>query len=96
MCPVCIATVTIYLAGTASTGGLSALVARNFRRRSDAKTATLHAGPRKITGDKEGFGKASNEPVFHQDRFYPRALLPTDSQVERLIDRMTEKYERQI
>jgi hypothetical protein len=40
------------------------LVARNFRRRSDAKTTTLHAGPRKITGDKEGFGKASNEPVF--------------------------------
>jgi hypothetical protein len=44
MCPVCVATVTIYLAGTASTGGLSALVARNLRRRNDVKTTTLHAG----------------------------------------------------
>jgi hypothetical protein len=42
MCPVCVATVTIYLAGTASTGGLSALVARNLRRRNNAKTTTLH------------------------------------------------------
>ncbi|MEA3144651.1 MAG: hypothetical protein QOE88_1331 [Verrucomicrobiota bacterium] len=53
MCPVCVATVTIYLAGTASTGGLSALVARNLLRRNNAKTTTLHAGPRKITDDKE-------------------------------------------
>ena len=64
MCPVCVATVTIYLAGTASTGGLSALVARNLRRKNDAKTTTLHAGPRKITDHKEQLGKASNEPVF--------------------------------
>ena len=64
MCPICVATMTIYLAGTASTGGLSALVARNLRRRNDAKTTTLHAGPRKITDDKEQLGKASNEPVF--------------------------------
>jgi hypothetical protein len=53
MCPVCVATVTIYLAGTASTGGLSALVARNLRRRNDVKTTTLHARPRKITENKE-------------------------------------------
>jgi hypothetical protein len=53
MCPVCVATVTIYLAGTASTGGLSALVARNLRRRNHAKATILHAGPRKITGAKE-------------------------------------------
>ena len=73
MCPVCVATVTIYLAGTASTGGLSALVVRNLRRRNDTKTAALYAGPRKITDNQEQLGKASNEPVF------TRSVLPRRS-----------------
>jgi hypothetical protein len=38
MCPVCIATtMTLLAAGSASTGGLTALVARKFRHKTDAK-----------------------------------------------------------
>jgi len=40
MCPVCIATMTVVVAGSASTGGLTALVAKKFRRKSDAKLVT--------------------------------------------------------
>jgi hypothetical protein len=40
MCPVCIATMTLVVAGSASTGGLTAFVAKKFRRKSDAKLAT--------------------------------------------------------
>ncbi len=40
MCPVCIATMTMVVAGSASTGGLTALVARKFRRKGDAKLIT--------------------------------------------------------
>jgi hypothetical protein len=35
MCPACIATMTLLVAGSASTGGLSALVAKKFRRKSE-------------------------------------------------------------
>lgn len=40
MCPVCIATMTMVVAGSASTGGLTALVAKKFRRKGDAKLIT--------------------------------------------------------
>jgi hypothetical protein len=40
MCPVCIATMTMVVAGSASTGGLTALVAKKFRRKVDAKLIT--------------------------------------------------------
>ena len=35
MCPACIATMTLLVAGSASTGGLSALVAKKFRPKSE-------------------------------------------------------------
>jgi hypothetical protein len=37
MCPACIATMTFLVAGSASTGGLTALAAKKFRRKSAAK-----------------------------------------------------------
>jgi hypothetical protein len=39
MCPACIATMTFLIAGSASTGGLTAVMAKKFCRKSDAKTA---------------------------------------------------------
>jgi hypothetical protein len=38
MCPACIATVTLLVAGSASSGGLTTLVAKKFRRKNDPKT----------------------------------------------------------
>jgi hypothetical protein len=40
MCPVCIATMTMVVAGSASTGGLTALVAKKFRRKGGTKLIT--------------------------------------------------------
>ena len=40
MCPVCIATMTLFVASSASTGGLTALAAKKFRPKNNAKTIT--------------------------------------------------------
>jgi hypothetical protein len=53
MCPVCIATMTMVVAGSASTGGLTALVAKKFRRRGDAKLITRNPEPSRTHGDKD-------------------------------------------
>jgi hypothetical protein len=52
MCPVCIATMTMVVAGSASTGGLTALVAKKFRRKSDAKPVTNNLEQTRIHHDK--------------------------------------------
>ena len=41
MCPACIATMTLLVAGSASTGGLSALVAKKFRRKSEQSRSSV-------------------------------------------------------
>jgi hypothetical protein len=51
MCPACIATVTLLVAGSASTGGLTTLVAKKFRRKNDPKTIVRNPEPRKIHPD---------------------------------------------
>ena len=40
MCPACIATMTLFVASSASTGGLTALVAKRFRPKGGGKTTT--------------------------------------------------------
>ena len=37
MCPACIATMTLFVASSASTGGLTALVAKRFRPKSGGR-----------------------------------------------------------
>ncbi len=37
MCPVCIATMTLIIAGTTSTGGLTTLVVQKLRAKNSAK-----------------------------------------------------------
>jgi hypothetical protein len=53
MCPVCIATVTLFVAGSASTGGLTALAAKKFRPKSDAKIITNNPEQTRIHHDKD-------------------------------------------
>ena len=38
MCPVCIATMALFVAGTTSTGGLTTLVVKKLRAKNSAKT----------------------------------------------------------
>jgi hypothetical protein len=46
MCPACIATMTLLVAGSTSTGGLSALVAKKFRRKSERRRSSVILGER--------------------------------------------------
>ena len=40
MCPACLATISIIVAGAISTGGVTALAAKTFYRRRDTKEAS--------------------------------------------------------
>jgi hypothetical protein len=53
MCPVCIATMTLVVAGSASTGGLTALVTKKFRRKGDAKLITNNPEQTRTHHDKD-------------------------------------------
>ena len=52
MCPACIATMTFLVAGSASTGGLTALATRKFRRKAGAKTITGNSQKTRAHYDK--------------------------------------------
>jgi hypothetical protein len=52
MCPACIATMTFLVAGSASTGGLTALATRKFRRKAGAKTITGNSQETRAHHDK--------------------------------------------
>jgi hypothetical protein len=47
MCPACITTVALVAAGTSSTGGLAAIVARIFRRKRNVTKPILQPGASK-------------------------------------------------
>jgi hypothetical protein len=53
MCPACIATMTFLVAGSASTGGLTALATRKFRRKAGAKTITGNSQKTRAHHDKD-------------------------------------------
>ena len=53
MCPACIATMTLLVAGSASTGGLSALVAKKFRRKSERSRSPVILTERGSNYDKD-------------------------------------------
>jgi hypothetical protein len=45
MCPACLMSVALIAAGTSSTGGLTTLVMRTLRGRSDAENAAMRSQP---------------------------------------------------
>lgn len=52
MCPACLSTVAVIVAGAGSTGGLAALVVRKVRRKSAAETHT-HDTPALLPANEE-------------------------------------------
>jgi len=51
MCPACLATISMIVAGAVSTGGVTALAAKAFRRTRDSKVASK--GGDKTSGPQE-------------------------------------------
>ncbi len=60
MCPACLATISMIVAGVVSTGGVTALAAKGWQRRKEAK----EAGGESASGDEKQFSileKKENE-----------------------------------
>lgn len=55
MCPMCIATTALIVAGATSTGGLSVLVMKKLRARTGAKSINPTTGTK---GDQDGSSKS--------------------------------------
>jgi hypothetical protein len=53
VCPVCIATMTLIVAGTTSTGGLTTLVVKKLRAKSSAKKIPHNPKQRSMRYDNE-------------------------------------------
>jgi hypothetical protein len=74
MCPACIATMTFLVAGSASTGGLTALATKKFRRKAVRKQSpAMHRKPEpmmtKIETEqaKTGFAEVTGQNELSKD-----------------------------
>ena len=80
MCLACIATMTLLVAGSASTGGLTALVAKKFRRKRDANAIIPNPDQRRIRQLQTGNPKEACQDRHELTGRVPEEMLrqPSD------------------